>query len=511
MASTGIPQGTVPVIDDIYHVAEGAVQIDASTARRDMQVTPSINGFNGILNNGTSLKFNISGGTDRIRLDTTALRLQFRFTDGATPAAACDFSTFSPPWNLWATMINNITLKLNNNTVIYNSVNGEFVHALSARMFREYTAETLDGMDNVFFTPISGDNAYVIGSIGGVAMPDGATKRSNNWIGNDSHLRVVTKTIPFSVLFPPAVCAVLKNIQSFQLDITFLNMNRGHWIATAAIENPNVQAGLLEQVKFDKTASVQILGCDIVQDRYTPTAQLTVQQTAQKMPNPENPGASDVERLSFYDVSVQKTQYTNATIQYGSTANLDAVCIMQPCVSDYATTPVINIVNLAVPVVGVNAERRIYTSSGQYFFGGGGATSAIAPSCRLQADLPNTGFMSVHLQYGTMTYPTLPITIRETGGSNDMSLLYHAYLRGIGKASRTDITPAIKFADFRKTMPFIFLRPWGDNAPHLNNTATDLTLRLSGGIAGQIYVVLFQVGMIDIGSDGNLRVFTSKS
>jgi len=512
----------VPVTDDVFGVAEGMVQVDSSTQRRTSDIYGSSQAWTAPINangRGQTLKFDVSCGTNRIRLDTSALRLQFRFITPAGAAVAA--GNFAPPWNLWARMIDSISLRFNKTTEVFKLNGGDYVHALTARMFREYTAETLNGMDNVFFTPATGDNHYIVGA--GVAIADhvwdsaalannyrGAAERSRRWIGENSHLKTVTKIIPFHVLFPPAICAAMKNIQSYQIDIAFIGTQVGNWVAHAAALDPAIVPGLLEQNAFGADADTQplaninIINCDIITDHYVPSALLTVQQTAQKMPSAD--GESGTERVAYYDTQVINQTYARTgTMQLGAAQNLDAVCILDPCVS--GTTTVTFYTNGQAA-----ANRRVYTSSGQLFWGG--SKAAAVAEYRHQADSQADGFDTLRMTYAGQQYPSREIsTIVEGGTVCDFAALYQAYLRGVAKSSRTDITAAVPFSAFRTTMPFAFLRPWADNAPHLNNITTDCTIILPGGVADvqRIFVVIFQVAMIEIRSDGHVGQLHSLS
>ena len=170
------------------------------------------------------------------------------------------------------------------------------------------------------------------------------------------------------------------------------------------------------------------------------------------------------------------------------------------------------ILQLARDKTNGNADTNLcaFGSTGEFLlFGNSAATDA---KIKIRADDPVgtpagtvAGISSVYISIGGIQYPSQPIDVSRSTGSVDClepSGLWHEYGKGINRYARREVAPAIPYDMFRTTMPFIYLRPWASDAPKPSAEGKDLIIRMRGGVAGNISVVVFTYHVHTLAADG---------
>lgn len=504
------------VHDPVFDVSQQEINTDADTTSRQSSIIHPTTGGTGTyaapINGSASTTFQWEETSALpTRWGSTCLAISFRFY-GADATTACDATRFAPPWDLWAHLIRGIRLSLNSGSKnIYEKTGHDYRLGLMARMMRYCSENAGANLDSVFFTPTSGSETY-----SGISAAADATwgagteqkRRADRWIGTNSHLKTVTKLIPFSILFGMPD-AVFRNLSGVNLTIDWLTKSDGHWTWA----DGNHRAGLLEQSTLHANAAVApnpldgataqkvvITNCYIVRDRYNIDGQLSTKRASDKV-------VGAVDRIAFIDTDVMTRHYTpGSVITINGVENLDAVAILQPAIvhtlggdSHYEN--------------GVaHANAAVYGCPNQMLLGSTAvcSTNDTVPSSADQVRNANgmqPGFATVWVTYGAINYPESPLVMTETNAL-DATMLYTEYLKACGKLGRRDIAPFVNMSTFKSVCPFIMLRPFGDNAPHPSGQKQDLLIRLTGGRESDIYIVIFKLVAFRLTPDGATRELT---
>lgn len=512
-----------PVHDAVFNVLSKQVAIDQDTQKKGTRRIPASSngsGEEGTLSrlNGKRTEFNFSNGSNyKMRWDTTRLNVGVKFLqDDTTKATAVGVA---PSWNLLSKLIRQITLNFNGHgTAIYNkSSAGDFKACFTSRLLRHYTLEELEKMSSFLFTPVAGDKMYLrempnsglydngcdvvqsstagtyikfdatggasvatsgaLAVFKGVALSAGAEERARRYIGSDSHLRTHVLSVPFCDLFP-RFQGVPKNLRSVQMSI--------EWESDTDI---------LENAGASSTGVVHIVSCEIVTDDH-------ILSTGQSMATLNEKMAAEPDNICFIDTDIMTYQWSGADIIKPSVRNLQDVMIMQ--FADDVTT-----------AVGTSGGR--YQSCGQLLLANGQTLSGSGRRVSSQeinsnyADVPS----SVQIEYGDVQYPNSPINMLN-GHHFDSSAIYYEYLKALGKvADRMNGSPLPRDL-FASTMPFIWLRPFANDAVKLSD-AKDLIIKMSGSSSsvssslktGDIKVIIFQLKCFRIAVDGTVSTPTS--
>lgn len=508
-----------PVHDPIFSVLSKQVAIDADTHKKATRKIPATAGGYGSAGsasrlNGKRTEFNWSNGTNfKLRWDTTRLNVGVKFIEAdATVATAVDVA---PSWNLLGKLIKEITLNFDGHgTAIYTKSNGQFKACFTARLLRHYTIDELNKMSSFLFTPVTGDQVYLrqeadsakyanggdvlkstsadyvqIGVSGTACTPavatganaffdakfgyGGAEERARRYIGSNSHLRTHVLSVPFADLFP-RFQGVPKNLRSVQMSI--------EW---------NDDTDILEMARADATGVVHIVSCDVTTDDYIQSTGQTIEAMKEKKEEatPDN--------ISFIDTDIMRYQWQASDIIKPSVRNLQDVMIMQ----------------FADEVKNVDGTAgSTYQSCGQFLLCNGQGLSA--SYARASTDEVNTNVAdcpsSIQIEYGDVQYPSSPLNMLN-GHHFDASGVYYEYLKALGKvADRLNGSPLSRDV-FASTMPFIWLRPFANDAVKLSD-AKDLIIKMSGSSSnvnttlktGDIDVIVFQLKSFRIDVDGTI-------
>lgn len=528
------------VHDPIYSVLNKQVAVSQDTLKKATRRIPASSNGSGSIAvplNGLQTVFNFSNGTNyKMRWDTTRLNVGGVFTAMAavTTAVAC-----SPPWNLFGQLIDEIALNFNGHgTAIYTKTGANLYKAcFTARLLRHYTMEQLEKMSDFLFTPIEGDKYYLRAHVnetefandgnviksdgaayiqfanadGAAAIADpaaafwskdksslsgGAAERQRKYIGADSATRTQFLSIPFADLFP-RFQGVPKNLRSVQIMIKWAPIANIHMeYANCA----NANAGGVIQPNTS-TGTFRITSCDIVTDDYVMSAGQSMESVQEKL-------EAEPDNIAFMDTEVLLRDWTANDIILPSKKNLDSLMMIQ--FSD-------DVHNLAETNGQYNWR---YQSSGQFlFFNGQAAANNVF---RLSSDIitANTTVNPTMLQieYGDVQYPNNPIQLLTGSATTHFKSdeLYYEYIKAFGKVGDRVTGQPMSKDLFCSTMPFVFLKPYSNEAIKLSDTR-DLVIKMTGASgnvstapgAARFSIILFSPKFWRIAVDGTLSTPSS--
>ena len=537
---------TKPIHDPLYDCTKMAVGNDGDTlARSSITYSAQTNGSASLtdpLNSASAVKTTLfalgASTTSPFRFNTMGLRLKMLFhklgdPTTSAPAAAtsavnnlADAMPFnSPSWNLVGSLINQIKLSIND-TEVYSCTPTYFLQEFTARLIRNHTYDSLESSDHMLFTPCFdrdytaasqagnaavepttagthtiapatypsvstsysryiGDNSGVNQFYGYMAQvnPFGASpqtiERAKRWIwGSSTQYRTITKIIPFADLFPRFPDSLITNIRQIRIEIIW-----------------NSTTDLLDHFALGAPsttdAAVSVFSCDILSDTYIPQAQQFNASVDEKLK-----GESD--KCAFLSTQVFNLTYNPGTdLIIPGLSNFDSCVVMQTArgLSNGQLTTAI----------------RTYNSNGQTLIFGNSAT-ATANTIKLRADDPtptdSLPITSAQIQFAGRLYPSSTIQTVQTSNVTqcfDPTQLYLEYRKFCGKLARRDLSAAVPMWAFKGSFPFIAIRPWSDNGFHLSSGG-DLILRMQGGTAGPVQIVVFRVVIAEISSDGVVSI-----
>ena len=533
---------TEPVQDHLYDSTKAPVAIDGDTiARTSTLYSAQTNGSASLadpLNNPTGSKTTLfvlgANSSQPFRWSTMMLRMKMVFhqlgntaaaapstsnATGSTPATANPYN--APSWNMTGAFIQNIKCSIND-TEIWSSTPNYFLQDWTARLLKNHTFDSLETSDHMLFTPCF-DRSYTastartnaavaplangshtikpavwdsLSSPYAAYVPDAlaanqffafvddyaiygsspqAKERGRRWMSGNTHLRTITKCIPFCDLFPRFPSTLLTNARQIKIEIVW---------------TPSVD--LLDHFSTDTPASTDasasLIGCDILTDTYVPQSSQFNETMEEKLK-----GESD--KVGFLSTQVFHLQYNAGTdLIIPGISNFDCVFIMQPARG------------FANGQAGANAVT--YNSFGQTLLFGNSALAGTAGAIKQAADTPlaeSIPITSAQMQFAGRLYPSSPIQTTQTingGTCFDPTQLFAEYAKFAGKLDRRDLSVACPMWAFKGSMPFIALRPWADNGFHMSNQSSDLILRMQGGTASAIDVVVFRAVIAEVNADG---------
>lgn len=498
------------VHDPLYDVLSKELAIDIDTQHKvSKKITASANGTGSVGSgklNGKRTEFNFSNqGMDKMRHDTSRLNVGLVFGDSAGTATA---TNCSPSWNLFGKLIKEITLTLNT-TPVYSKTNGQYKACFTSRLLKHYSIEQLEKL-GFLFTPIQGDRKYLrkyadsgvydtsatilqadddgyckfaavdsdAASVAtsstafwnvGVNKAGAAELRQEKYIGSASHNMTHVLSIPFADLFPRCT-GIPKNVRSVGISI--------EWTSDTEI---------LEYSSASSAGHVHIVKCDIDLDQYKLSTGQNMEALQEKM-------ANESDHIAFYDTDVFTTDWTGNDIQRQSIKNLDSVMVMQ------FTDEVKNF---------NSTSGSYYQSCGQLALcnlEGDSATDFRSNSYEVDSSV-SVNPSNIQIQYNDIVYPITPISLINSSHF-DPSGIYYEYLKAFGKVGDRVTGPPMSYELFRETMPFIWLKPFSNNAIKLSGVG-DLTIRMSQGSAsvtsaiktGRIHIISHILKVFNISSD----------
>lgn len=552
-----------PIDDPIYQLSSQPLAVDKDTVHRTASyVNAQTNGSATLLNplnstSGTKTTFTVNNPSgSKLRWGTMGLAVEMVFHQLATAATATAVATAAavptiavtnvispqpanaPSWNMIASLINSATLKISG-VEVYKSTN--FLAEFTARLLRHYDYDALNHRDEMLFTPVGSMN-YCIGSAAdATAVPADAThvlniypealphmsasyfnavqtagpiapvtfaglnpstnplaadallrERARRWCSGNTHQRTITKIVSFLDLFPRISDCVMRNLRQFEIEIEWARttdlLEHTAVVGTIGADGANAAA------RTATHGAVSATRCFIITDAYAmaPTQ-------AQEVVSEKVDGQND--QFMILSTRTSSNVYASGSdIVLPSIRHFDSLMIMQPA-RDYRTAAT------------ADETARIYQSTGEFLlFGNSNGTA------KLTADEPAAAgtaepISSVQLSYSGVDYPSSPIEIgRTTNGAvaADFARLYQEYIKGIARIGRRDVAAAVPYAMFKSTMPFVYLRPFSDDAVKQSAEGKDLTVRIRGGSAltapaNTINLVVFYMRAFSISPDGVCR------
>lgn len=499
------PQDLVyrPIHDPLYDMTRVPIPVDGDTNIRISQSYPSNSKGTGNLtdplNAGHITTFNITqGAAMKFRWGTMALRLNMVFHEKGATGASCPVKTGqpvqplnAPPWNMVGALIQNISLTINSGADLYTCTSDHFVEEFTARMLTQYDYDTLNAMDMTLFTPIGAKSYSIKGHQITTATSEGPTdsdvlERARKYCQTATNVVTHTKIISFNDLFPRLPDAIFKNMRQIIIRIQWVNDKDllDHFGEDTPTQNTH--------------GAVSLVGCDVITDAYVPASTQALDTISEK-----TEGAVDY--LGYLTTQVYQQNYTvdNAII-IPSIKNFDSVLIYRAARGIENTRE------------GVN--KRTYNSIGEFSPISDGVSS-VDGRIKLRADHPagepvgsKAGFESVQISIGGQDYPSSPIICDHvipngTVHCFDPATLYYYYCLGVNRFGRRDFKPAITYEVFRATMPFIYLRPFSSNGVKPTPEGRDLIIKLRGGTAGNIIIVVFRTAVQTLSRDGVVKAY----
>ena len=161
-----------------------------------------------------------------------------------------------------------------------------------------------------------------------------------------------------------------------------------------------------------------------------------------------------------------------------------------------------------------NAERRVYSSAGEFLFFSTHAgltaanTIATADQPPAAAAPATSGVHSIRLVYGGVEYPASPVETATSDTSGlDFTRLYSEYKKAMNMfgARSGDLVP---YSIFCKTMPFAFFNPNAPDAPKLSSPGDIAIETTSGAVTSGINVVVvaFQHRILQLDAAGGAKI-----
>jgi hypothetical protein len=532
VATTGTPQSRdfKEVHDALFEVTRQEANVSQDVTKRQLKRLEARSGSIGtyaapLNRSGSSTLFTYDDTSNqKMRFGTSCLVISLRIY-GADEGTACNAKFYSVPWNLLQTLMMGITFKINNSAKpIFRQVDGEYEASFRARLFRFFSREAVENMGNVLFTPvfslpITVDGAYgehdapycVVTNEAGAAATDGWSEasvmgtRAARWIGANSHLRTITKSIPLSVLMG-LPDSIVSNVSKFELKVDWLPNSTGDWTLTGVTVTP----GLLEQSTI-KTGDaparvagvrVAVTECHMMLDLYDLHGSKQAQLAADKT-------AGIIDRISFIDTEVKNLIYEpGSQLQLTSIENMDAIMIMQRNVVYNPAGPGGTVYTNGV-AIGAVTELAYWSSPGQTTFGGNSTSTTALTMPRTADEWIDSAhgqvapFRSIFIRYGDVLYPESALSICPSA-SADYSESYEAYLNACARAGKRDSSAAVPYDAYRSAYPFVMLRPFADGAPRPSGRRQDLIVNLTGGVRGNVTIIVFKLVSYRIMPDGGL-------
>jgi hypothetical protein len=341
-------------------------------------------------------------------------------------------------------------------------------------------------MDTVFFTPLElSQDAF------GYNFTQGVQKTKYNYVGadatsgalevaNDSesfslvqsmrqirhqtnestHIKVFM--IPLNDIFPRIPQAIVTNLQDFKISI--------QW------KNNSITRGIEPIIGAAHTAGlgkILITSCEFNVDTYVPQIPEESSITAEKSNKVR-------EIIGYTDLEVKPMNYvSNAELDVGNVKNLQAVMIVKDM---YGAT---NASSTA-------ATQFVYKSTCQFslFDNQKGYAASTVMESSNEVNALNSMISSIQVSYGDdILYPNKAISTLESN-CPVLQELYYEYLKALNNVDNRIAMP-IPFSVFETVMPFVFIRFYPNDAPHLCREGKRLIIKMANGISTNLTVICF--------------------
>lgn len=486
-----------PTIDPEFTKFHKSIPVDtSSTSRQSIKLTAQdgsqttrTSGLN-IEKRTTRFMFN-NMANSRLRLNSSVVCFKCHCTDSTGSA---NMTTACVPWNVIAHQIDNIALYINNSSIpIYKSSAGTYASEYASRLYSSYDWNHINNeMDEQLYGPIElsqradtytsatsydeDEDEYTTTTTSTITHAQPlytiATATAFNHTqaeriarhNTSNYQKNQTKMIPICDLIPTLPTGIINQLRSFMLEITYRDKSTE-----------------LETLNGDAGSIFHITECYMLLDMINMTQeQQKIEEANKQVPN----------IIPYLTTQCFQMKYNKDTdIVIGSQKNIMAVMVMHPAVGEENSV-----------------SDREATSTGQtMLFNCSHATTAFLRDST-ETGTTNQIIERVNIQYGNITYPTIPIQtvdmLSDGTKSPNLAELYHYYLIALNSLGNKLIKP-IPFNIFSTTQPFIFLKPYSNNAGHLTKTS-DLIIQMRGGADSLCNVILYKLVILKIESDGSI-------
>lgn len=441
--------------DDKYSVLNRPIGVDTSTAFLSTRVIDSSNSVTPtqILSTSTytlagkTIDFDFTASPSAlIDWDNSVLEFRMKFTTaaGGTIVSACVI-----PWNLILNFFEEVHVQFNSQTV-FSKTAGDYCACQTMKWISEHTKESLNASTAVF-APV-GDELYSNGIDSAAAIAQDTSPKSylrnDNWIPG-LYSDEVIKTPTFKDLFFSMGSGLPKNIRTVKISLKFKS---------------KIPLGLTTGA-VDSICSVHALRIHLHEYNFSSAAAITALDSKIN---------GEDEHLCFIDVDTRKLPYSSD--------------MTVPSQKDVQWVAVAQFGHEFTNVYGTVTTTSTLSNCGQlYLLNGYSSVDTVSTAVLLRADKDNTTGCasppsSAQVQVGGMVYPYNAMRLQNQGNTSllDTSELYREYCRGVKKLSGI-LSPAIDEATFKRTMPFLFVKPTANNKLL---QSSDIVVRMPGHSKG---------------------------
>jgi len=322
---------------------------------------------------------------------------------------------------------------------------------------------------------------------------DNLRKRAELWCrGPNTHLKVITKIITFADLVPRLPDGVFRNMRSLRLDVKFSNtydhlMHTTTLIPTgddpATRLQPAYALGQINAAGRTYRGECRVTRADLLLDYFHPDAISEINSVTDKVEGKDDIIPMLVPQLSQWNF------VAGSDLVLPHYNNVDSVLIWKPLRNTFDARRTV-----AAP------EALVYQSNGQFALFNTTTTTADSTEAN------STFIRGVQVRFNQIPYPQ---SMLETVSGNffNATRLYYEYRRAIRRLNRIDGSPSIPFEYFAKTMPMIWLRPFQDHAPAVNQKC-QLTISCTDGTSEpNVSVIIWRYKIVRLTADGGIVVF----
>lgn len=445
-------------ISDKYAVQHQSIGIDTETKNKYIRNVVATGGVPTITTDtithimGQQLTFDYTvspGSVFSFNESTMRVKYLFGNTDGSATLTSVTAAFLNLQWNSLLRMFTELILQINGKDVYVKSA-GEYYQTQTMRFLSEYNHDEAKH-SNFLFGNIGDelyDNTFSTFAITGEVAPK-SISRHDDWlvscVGGNTYTREPTlKDVFFNL---PGVS---ENIRTLKIIATLASPDSMHVMQHKADTDPSTYQDI----------SQFITGLEFNMVEYVQSSTAAKQRLN--------------EHLCYIDVGRQSKTLSD-TITVNSKKNIQWV----------AATQFGNTVDLH-GVAGGDVKNG--SCSHFYLYNGYNNAALTANTVTTRADmLPTTAAnhvmcpKSTQLEYVGIMYPPNAVRIRDDAGAGfiNHSELYREYVKGVKSLGVT--SPCVKEEYFKRTLPFIFLKPW-DGIKQVE--AAPIYLRLEGASVG---------------------------
>ena len=414
--------------DDKYTVLNRSIGIDTNTSYLS---TRTINPSNSVAGTtvgnltgtllGKTIDFDFSTSpTSYFDWNNSCMECRFHIATAAGTAAITAADDLLQ-WNNLFSWFDEMHVQINGQTILSKTA-GDYCYTQTMKLISEHTKESLEA-STAIFAPV-GDELYTSGFDGMTALGTKSAKRNLDWLPG-LYTDVCVKMPTFRDLFFsfPGLSKNIRNIKiSFKINAAIPLAHRVATTCTGCI----LPVGFylqLHEYNYSPSSSISALDGKIKQDD---------------------------EHLALIDVDCRKMTFSS-----------DMTVTNQ---KDVQWIAMAQFANETANIAGS------YTNCGNTMLLNGYSTTALATTTILErADVDNTTHCyappsTMQVSIGGFMYPYNAMITQKPGNASllNHAELYREYCRGVQRLTG-NLTAAIDEATFKRTMPFLFVKPTANN------------------------------------------------